>query len=79
MKRKKRFLFLGASNDDCEFMAGGLAMQLLKRGHHVAFACVIEGDADPQRHRAMTEEARGVSRLSIGRQGPSSPCFARTA
>ena len=36
---KRTFLFLGACNDDCEWMAGGLARLLVKIGHGVAFAC----------------------------------------
>jgi len=59
MASQKRFLFLGASNDDCEWMAGGLARVLVKDGHHVAFACAPPLDRR-ELYAALTHEAWGI-------------------
>ena len=60
MENKKRFLFLGASTDDCEWMAGGTARLLVREGHHVAFAGM---SVQPERmalYKALTDEAWGI-------------------
>ena len=59
---KESFLFLGASNDDCEWMAGGLARILVKKGHRVTFACTQQGTTEEARklYMALTEEAWGI-------------------
>jgi len=61
---KETFLFLGASNDDCEWMAGGLARQLVKKGYDVTFACTFgSGGANSSRRElygSLTEEAWGI-------------------
>ena len=56
MSEKKTFLFLGASNDDCEWMAGGLAGVLVEAGHCVAFACSMSPERRDE-YVALTHEA----------------------
>jgi len=58
MDDKKKFLFLGASCDDCEWMAGGLAKLLVKEGHHVTFASgQIHSKDRADEWRRLAEEA----------------------
>lgn len=59
---KETFLFLGASNDDCEWMAGGLARLLVKKGYEVTFACTYGGTRGERSdlYKALTEEAWGI-------------------
>jgi len=59
MTNEKTFLFLGASNDDCEWMAGGLARVLIEAGHCVAFACSAPRERRDE-YVALTHEARDV-------------------
>ena len=41
---KLRIICFGAHPDDCEIQAGGTAMLWAKRGHHVLFVSVTNGD-----------------------------------
>jgi N-acetylglucosamine malate deacetylase 1 len=45
-----RILVIGAHPDDCDIGAGGVAALYAKRGHHVTFVSVTNGDAG---HHAM--------------------------
>ena len=48
-----RFLVVGAHPDDCDLLAGGLALKMRQKGHEVFFLSVTDGSAG---HQAMSRE-----------------------
>lgn len=57
--KKYRFLVIGAHPDDCDLLAGGLAMKMLQKGHEVFFLSATDGSAG---HQAMSREELTVRR-----------------
>src|SRR5262245_57675824 len=70
---KLRILCFGAHPDDCELQVGGTAALWARRGHHVKFVSVTNGDIGhwrdaggplARRRRAEVEKAADVLRIS---------------
>lgn len=55
-------LFIGAHPDDCDFAAGGTAALMARRGHHVRFLSVTNGDRGYMRGDSNKERARLAER-----------------
>ena len=55
------FLMIGAHPDDIDLRCGGLAIQLVARGHQVRFLFLTSGNAG---HQSMSREALRLRRLS---------------
>ena len=51
--KKYRFLVIGAHPDDCDLLAGGLALKMIPRGHEVLFLSVTDGGAG---HHTMSRD-----------------------
>ena len=54
-----RFLVIGAHPDDCDLMAGGLALRLLQKGQEVFFLSATDGSAG---HHTMSRQALAARR-----------------
>ena len=57
--KKYRFLVIGAHPDDCDLLAAGFAMKMLKKGHEVFFLSATDGSAG---HQTMSREELTIRR-----------------
>ncbi len=72
---KLRIIAFGAHPDDCEIKAGGVATMWAKKGHHVKFVSVTNGDighwqsaGGPLAHRRLKEVRKAAEMFGITTQ-----------
>lgn len=61
--KQYRFLVIGAHPDDCDLMAGGLAMKMKAKGHEVFFLSATDGSAGHQTQSRDEIRARRADEL----------------
>lgn len=85
MTEKKKIMFIGAHNDDCEYGTGGIAALLAQQGHELLFlnvACKRYSERTPERLKIEDEmeiraaEILGATKKIVGDR--SSKAYYRT-